>query len=304
MSHYTYNPTDFFFDSWLYIFIILVMIMAIAFIIYMIYDTLKANKESTEENIERIKKLQKELTLYEYTLLLCVDASELYKIKRGQLTLEQQQIQEERAQLIHQLPQKKKEYRLLKETLSKQKVINDEEKLLLEAAELRKKLIESNIKIKNLELKKASINKENYETRRKIVDHIEITASAERDRCKSDLLLENSLLLYDSSFYKKLMKRVNKPEMTVPLTEKDWKQIQWMLYTYYPSLPNLFQEAGLLQEEQRSCYLLFFEIQPEKEEVLLDVSQETLQKMRQTIRQKLKVPATESSILTHLMRRV
>lgn len=300
---YTYND-DSDLDFFLYFLLIIVAILFIFFIICIVYLVNYEQKEFIKSKQERIKVLQDELTYYECVLKLCDEARELYQIKGGQLQLERQQIEEDKAQLDIQLKQKNKEYRRLKNALSKQLTEDIEDKLRFEEVSLQKELLEKMIHIKNMRFKQSSLKKENYELRRNMISEVEEVTRSGLMNYQIEINHINYLMLTKSRLYNKIKKQIKKHDMLETLTEREWTKIRRLLGLLYPTLPDLLDSHGFTPTEQLVCYLSFFELTEANEAALLGISLEEVKKTHTNIYKKLRGYKSKGNLLYYFLRMI
>lgn len=114
-------------------------------------------------------------------------------------------------------------------------------------------------------------------------------------------------LFLSSAIAKKVIKLSQKviPGVTKPLlSEKDWQNMIEQANDVYPFLADRLAAFNLSAAELRCCYLSLFGLDSVGESILLNIQQDSVNKRRQRVRQRLGIIAKEPDLCAYLINSV
>ena len=114
-------------------------------------------------------------------------------------------------------------------------------------------------------------------------------------------------LFLSSAIAKKVIKLSQKviPGVTKPLlSEKDWQNMIEQANEVYPFLADRLAAFNLSAAELRCCYLSLFGLDSVGESILLNIQQDSVNKRRQRVRQRLGIIAKEPDLCAYLINSV
>lgn len=168
---------------------------------------------------------------------------------------------------------------------------------------IRKKLVENQVKIRELDIEISRYDKKNSLYRIQILREQYRLLQDNKACILRGLLSINRTIVKEIPSYARIKKRIKNPDKVKPLGKRDWKSMQKILHYFYPSLQKCLDEAGFIPLEQRYSYLSFFRLTNQENALWLGIPSEKAEETGRQIQEKLSLSQKKNALLCYLLTR-
>ena len=168
---------------------------------------------------------------------------------------------------------------------------------------IRKKLVENQVKIRELDIEISRYDKKNSLYRIQILREQYRLLQDNKACILRGLLSINRTIVKEIPSYARIKKRIKNPDKVKPLGKRDWKSMQKILHYFYPSLQKCLDEAGFTPLEQRYSYLSFFRLTNQENALWLGIPLEKAEETGRQIQEKLSLSQKKNALLCYLLTR-